>query len=77
MTNVRNLKLQSKKQSFIEANINTLTGFIVSYITLVVLNSIYSMNLSMCDSLEITLIFTIISVGRNYMIRRYFNKRVQ
>ena len=66
---------QSKKQSFIEANINTLTGFIVSYITLIALNNFYQMNLSMFDSLEITMIFTVSSIIRNYLIRRYFNKR--
>jgi len=64
---------QTKKQSFIEANINTLAGFIISYITLLILNSVYGMQLSMVQSLEITLIFTVVSVFRNYIIRRMFN----
>lgn len=66
---------QSKFESFIEANINTLTGFIVSYITLITLNHFYQMNLSVFDSLEITAIFTVSSIFRNYLIRRYFNKK--
>jgi hypothetical protein len=37
--------MQSKFESFIEANINTLSGFIVSYITLITLNHFYQMNL--------------------------------
>ena len=67
--------MQTKKQSFMEANINTLSGFIVSYITLITLNHFYQMNLSMFESLEITTIFTVSSIVRNYLIRRYFNKR--
>jgi hypothetical protein len=68
---------QSKKQSFIEANINTLSGFIVSYITLITLKHFYQMNLSMFDSLEITIIFTVLSILRNYLVRRWFNSRAR
>jgi len=67
--------MQSKKQSFIEANINTLSGFIASYITLIVINLFYQMNLSMFESLEITAIFTVSSIVRNYLIRRWFNRK--
>ena len=67
--------MQTKKQSFIEANINTLSGFIVSYITLITLNHFYQMNLSMFESLEITAIFTVSSIVRNYLIRRWFNRK--
>jgi len=66
---------QTRKQSFIEANINTLAGFIISYITLLILNSVYGMQLSMVQSLEVTLIFTVVSVFRNYLVRRLFNGR--
>ena len=68
---------QTKKQSFIEANINTLAGFIISYITLLILNSVYGMQLSMFDSLQVTLIFTVVSIGRNFIIRRIFNARIK
>jgi hypothetical protein len=68
---------QSKKQSFIEANINTLSGFIVSYIILITLNHFYEMNLSMFESLEITMIFTVSSILRNYLVRRWFNSRAR
>ena len=68
--------MQSKFESFIEANINTLSGFIVSYITLITLNHFYQMNLSMFDSLEITAIFTVSSILRNYLIRRWFNRKI-
>jgi len=75
-TTKKRKKMQSKKQSFIEANINTLSGFIVSYITLITLNHFYQMNLSMFESLEITAIFTVSSIVRNYLIRRWFNRKI-
>lgn len=66
---------QTKIQSLIEAKINTLLGFGISYLTLLVVNAIYGLNLSLFDSLEITLIFTVVSIGRNYVVRRYFNNK--
>jgi hypothetical protein len=65
---------QTKKQSFMEANVNTFIGFGISYITLLVVNALYGLELTLFDSLEITLIFTVVSIGRNYVVRRYFNR---
>lgn len=66
--------MQTKKQSFIEANINTFIGFGISYVTLLIINVIYTLELTLFKSLEITLIFTTVSIVRNYIVRRYFNK---
>jgi len=65
--------MQSKKLSFIEAVTNTFAGFIVSYITLLILNKYFDMGLGYIESVEIVLIFTFISIIRNYLIRRLFN----
>ena len=66
---------QTKKQSLYESMSNTAFGFIISYITLLILNSVYGMQLSMFDSLQVTLVFTFVSIGRNFIIRRIFNGR--
>jgi hypothetical protein len=68
---------QTKKESFIEANVNTFIGFGISYITLLVVNALYGLELTLFDSLEITLIFTVVSIGRNYVVRRYFNRMMK
>jgi hypothetical protein len=68
---------QTKKQSFMEANVNTFIGFGISYITLLVVNALYGLELTLFDSLEITLIFTVVSIGRNYVVRRYFNRMMK
>ena len=67
--------MQSKKHSLIESITNTLVGLVISYITLIIVNHIYNLNLLMLESLEITLIFTIVSVGRNYLVRRFYNRK--
>lgn len=66
--------MQTRKHSLIESITNTLIGLVISYITLIIVNHIYNLNLSMFESLEITLIFTIVSVGRNYLVRRFYNR---
>jgi len=67
--------MQTKKDSLKESIINTLIGMGISYLTLIGVNALYGLKLSLFDSFEITLIFTVVSVGRNYIVRRYFNKK--
>jgi hypothetical protein len=66
---------QTKKQSFIEANISTAIGFIVSYILSYTVLPLYRVEQSHSISLQITLIYTIASVFRGYFVRRYFNNK--
>jgi len=66
--------MQTKTKSFIEANTNTFIGFIVSYILALTVLPLYGVEQSFSVSLEITLIYTVASSGRNYFVRRYFNK---
>ena len=68
--------MQTKKQSFIEANISTMIGFIVSYILSYTVLPIYGVDQSHSVSFQITLIYTIASILRGYLVRRYFNKRI-
>jgi hypothetical protein len=67
--------MQTKKDSLKDSIINTLIGMGISYLTLIGVNTLYGLKLSLFDSFEITLIFTVVSVGRNYIVRRYFNKK--
>lgn len=66
--------MQSKKQSLIE----TLTSVFVGWLTGVILNltvlPLFDYNITVTDSLLVSLIFTIVSVIRGYLIRRTFNR---
>lgn len=66
--------MQSRLSSFIEANLNTFTGFLLSWFVMHwVIRPIWGMDISSDDSFMITTIFTIVSIARNYFIRRYAN----
>ena len=67
--------MQSKMQSFIETNISTLIGFIVSYILTYTILPLYGVEQSHSISFQIVIIYTVASIIRGYLVRRYFNKR--
>ena len=65
--------MQTKKQSFIEVNISTVIGFMVSYMLSYTVLPLYGTEQSHSVSFQITLIYTIASVLRGYYVRRLFN----
>lgn len=68
--------MQTKKQSFIEANTSTAIGFIVSYILSYTVLPLYGVEQSHSVSFQITIIYTVASIVRGYFIRRYFNSAI-
>lgn len=67
--------MQTKLESFFEANTSTLIGFIVSYILSYTVLPLYGVEQSHSVSLQITMIYTVASIIRGYAVRRYYNKR--
>ena len=67
--------VQSKKQSLKETVISTFIGLAVSLITQIVVFPIYDMEVSFNQNVQITIIFTVVSIARGYFVRRYFNKK--
>ena len=67
------MREQSKASSFIEASANTLIGFIMSYVLQLILNEVYMVQMSHETALWFVVWFTIGSIVRSYVIRRYFN----
>lgn len=67
--------MQTKKQSLIEAITNTAVGFGVSFASTFLIFPLMGMRSSVGSNLIITCYFTIISIARGYIIRRYFNKQ--
>lgn len=66
---------QNKKQSFTETIISTFIGLSVSLITQIIIFPLYGLEVSFNQNIQITIIFTIVSILRGYLIRRYFNKK--
>ena len=68
--------MQTKYQSLIESFINILIGYLTALLSQVLIFPLFDIYVSLQDNLLIGLYFTIISLLRSYLVRRYFNKRI-
>ena len=67
--------MQSKKQSLIESLTSTTIGIIIGIVLNLTILPIFGYPVSVVDSLWISVIFTIVSIIRSYVIRRFFNSK--
>ena len=68
---------QTKLGSFIEAWINVLIGFGINFVAnMAILPQFGFTSLTWQTNVYIGLLYTIISVARSYVIRRWFNARL-
>lgn len=66
---------QSKKKSLIESIVNTLVGFLITMAVSPFIYWVCDVKMSLPQMSVVTLLFTLVSIIRNYVIRRYFNKQ--
>lgn len=66
--------MQTKLQSLLEANANTCAGLGISYAVSFVVYPALGMHGNAGTYALATLFFTVLSVGRNYIVRRVFNR---
>ena len=67
--------MQSKKDSLIESLTSTTIGWLIGVILNLTVLPLFDYNITVVDSLLVSLIFTAVSVARGYVVRRYFNRR--
>lgn len=67
--------MQSKKDSLIESLTSTTIGVIIGIVLNLTILPIFGYPVSLSDSLWISVIFTIVSIIRSYIIRRWFNSK--
>ena len=67
---------QTKKNSFLEAIANTLVGFITTVAVSPAIYWICNVDISYTQMTFATVLFTLVSIFRNYVIRRWFNKKL-
>lgn len=65
--------VQKKRHSLLESCVSTGIGFIIAYITTMLVLPAFSFRASFAQGFWITSIFTVISVIRGYWVRRLFN----
>ena len=66
--------MQSKLSSLIEVVCSTAFGFVVSLILQIVLANLYHLNTTIQTDIKLVVWFTIASIVRGYVFRRFFNK---
>ena len=67
--------LQTKRQSLIETLTNVAIGYLISFIANMLVLPLFGYNINLTDGVLISIIFTIISIVRGYMVRRWFNSK--
>ena len=68
---------QSKLESFIETCLNTAIGYVVALLSQIVVFPMVGIHVPFSTNLEIGAWFTLISIARGYIIRRWFNARLK
>lgn len=68
---------QTKLQSFVEAVFNTAIGFVVAMASQILVFPLFGIHVPIETNLGISAWFTLISVVRSYVIRRWFNDRLR
>jgi membrane protein implicated in regulation of membrane protease activity len=66
---------QTKKASFMEAVMNTVVGYGLSVLTYQLVMPILGYNTSLKENVILVAVLSVVSIIRNYLIRRFFAKR--
>lgn len=67
---------QTRLGSLIEALVNVMIGFGINYTANIFVLPLFGFNVTLGQAFDIGLIFTVISIARSYIIRRWFNARL-
>ena len=67
---------QSKLGSLYEACINVAIGFGINYVANLLILPLFGFHISLLGNLYLGLIYTVISVARSYVIRRWFDEKI-
>lgn len=67
---------QTRLGSLIEAVISTAIGFAVTMMAAPIIYPLFGHRFTMAQNIGITAVFTVISVLRQFVVRRWFNARI-
>ena len=69
--------MQSRLASLIESLTNVAIGMVVSFFGQIVVSHWYNLPLNVTQNMQIVLFFTVLSVLRSFVVRRWFNRRIK
>ncbi|EZH74104.1 hypothetical protein ATO12_14615 [Aquimarina atlantica] len=67
--------MQTKKQSFIESLVNVSIGFCITMVSLHIIFPVLGIENNSGKNIILTIYLTLLSILRNYVLRRYFNRK--
>jgi hypothetical protein len=65
---------QSRAMSLVEAVANVVVGFGVAVVTQILIFPIFGLHTTLVQNLKMGLVFTVVSIGRSYALRRLFER---
>lgn len=68
--------MQTRTQSLVESITNIIIGYTVAIASQLIIFPMFDISIPLGDNLLIGAYFTIISLVRSYIVRRYFNRKV-
>ena len=68
---------QSKKNSALESLAQVIIGYVLALITQLIVFPLYGMDMPFKSNLEIVGIFACVSYARQYLIRRYHERKIK
>ena len=72
MTHLR----QSRRGSMIEVGINIFIGFWINYFANLLILPMFGLSVTLAENFLLGLAYTLVSVARSYVIRRWFDARI-
>ena len=69
--------MQSRLMSLIESLTNVAIGMVVSFFGQIVVSHWYNLPLNFAQNMQIVAFFTVLSVARSFVVRRWFNRRIK
>lgn len=65
---------QKKLHSILEATTNTVVGYLVAFMTQLVVFPVFGIHISTSTNIRLSIVFTLVSLIRSYCLRRLFNR---
>ena len=65
---------QSRLMSLAEAVANVIVGYTVAVVTQILIFPIFGLHATLAQNLKVGLVFTVVSIGRSYALRRLFER---
>ncbi len=63
---------QSRAMSLVESIANVVVGYVVAVATQILIFPVFGLHMTLAQNLTVGAIFTIISIGRSFALRRVF-----